>query len=349
MTDLVSLPPELITHVLRNLDFKTLATVAQTCRWINRIAYEALLWQKLLRNELKKKRKWDLQVEQLKKVSRKDCSLLLRDMNKYMTDIKETHALLAFRGATRGNKRGIIVADRVLQYTGPVIGGDRAVRGSVPFPTNPMHSLCAIFEPAQCSIVQPHFDAQRRCEYVARWSRSAYFEVTIDNVDGAEEGVWPGDCVAIGLASKKFPLLGKQPGWDVHSYGYHSDDGRVFHGKSTEGKPFGPLFGPGDVVGCGISLTSHRIFFTLNGQFLGSPFAAKAENLPLHPVVGLDSIYPCKVNFGETQLSFDPETVPSALHCTSPTMQAAGAVRDAFLAALECFVLPSPATDVAVV
>ena len=58
-------------------------------------------------------------------------------------------------------------------------------------------------------------------------------------------------CVAIGLASKEFPLRGLMPGWDSLSYAYHGDDGHCFHG-SGEGRDFGPTFGSGDTVGCGI-------------------------------------------------------------------------------------------------
>ena len=38
------------------------------------------------------------------------------------------------------------------------------------------------------------------------------------------------ECAAIGIATKHFPLYGKFPGWDQHSYAYHSDDGNKFHG-----------------------------------------------------------------------------------------------------------------------
>lgn len=32
--------------------------------------------------------------------------------------------------------------------------------------------------------------------------------------------------VSIGLCKEAFPTVGKQPGWDRHSWGYHGDDGR---------------------------------------------------------------------------------------------------------------------------
>jgi hypothetical protein len=42
--------------------------------------------------------------------------------------------------------------------------------------------------------------------------------------------------------------LGRLPGWEAHSYGYHGDDGHAFHGSGT-GRSFGPGFTTGDVVG----------------------------------------------------------------------------------------------------
>ena len=34
----------------------------------------------------------------------------------------------------------------------------------------------------------------------------------------------------IGLATNKFDNETKFPGWDYDSYGYHGDDGALFHG-----------------------------------------------------------------------------------------------------------------------
>lgn len=57
-------------------------------------------------------------------------------------------------------------------------------------------------------------------------------------------------------------------GWDKTSYGYHGDDGHSFSSSGT-GKPYGPTFTQGDVVGCLLSLYDHTISYTKNGLYLG--------------------------------------------------------------------------------
>ena len=154
---------------------------------------------------------------------------------------------------------------------------------------------------------------------------TSYFEVTIGNVGGrgqGEEGEEPwmppdvaamGSCVAVGLSTARFPLLGRMPGWDAASYGWHSDDGKRFH-RTGVGMRFGPAFGAGDTVGCGVDFSSTvpasehrvdaphlragRIFYTLNGAFVGYAFTGVDVRAPLWPAVGVDSPHPLTFNFG---------------------------------------------------
>ena len=64
-------------------------------------------------------------------------------------------------------------------------------------------------------------------------------------------------------------------------------------------------------------MSSRRVFFTLNGAYLGPAFVAKPLQLPLYPVVGIDSFSPVKLNFGAEPFAFDVAEVPAALHATS--------------------------------
>lgn len=137
----------------------------------------------------------------------------------------------------------------------------------------------------------------------------AYFEVTVEHPHPS----WPpapGSCVAVGICNQHFPLATTLPGWDTNSYGWHSDDGHVFH-ASGHGAPFAERFQPGDVVGCGIDMlpclptddagfspSAARIFFTRNGRMEGYAFDELDVSRPWFPVVGLDSPCPVSLNTG---------------------------------------------------
>lgn len=116
------------------------------------------------------------------------------------------------------------------------------------------------------------------------------------------------DCVAVGVATSTFNLRSRMPGWDIASYGYHGDDGGIFHGSGDMMRRFGPSFGEGDTVGCGIDYISRGIFFTLNGDFLGYGWTnVDLEFLQqdLYPTVGVDTNFPVECNFGERPFCFD--------------------------------------------
>ncbi len=88
---------------------------------------------------------------------------------------------------------------------------------------------------------------------VPRQRRLYYFEVTI--LEAGERGR-----IGVGFSDKGFKM-GKQPGWEPGSYGYHGDDGKKFHANGS-GEAFGPQFGAGDVVGAGLHIQRQEIFFT---------------------------------------------------------------------------------------
>jgi len=132
-----------------------------------------------------------------------------------------------------------------------------------------------------------------------------------DNEGGNEESL-DAECVAIGLSTSRFRPAAKMPGWDAHSFGYHSDDGGIFHGAGDMEREFGKTYGVGDTVGCGIDY-SHgdgggAIFFTLNGEFLGYAWtnvAAISLGEDMYPTVGVDSNCPLEINFGSHPFTFD--------------------------------------------
>jgi hypothetical protein len=133
------------------------------------------------------------------------------------------------------------------------------------------------------------------------------------------------DCIAIGLATSKFDARHKMPGWCAHSYGYHGDDGGIFHGAGDMLREFGPRFGNHHhnhdnndidessytgptVVGCGMDYANQGIFFTLNGTFLGYAWRGICFDTPLYPTVGVDSNQPLEINFGHRPFRFNVTT-----------------------------------------
>ncbi len=120
------------------------------------------------------------------------------------------------------------------------------------------------------------------------------------------------ECTAVGLANEYFALHSRMPGWDSCSYGYHGDDGGIFHKTGHMLREYGPTFGAGDVIGCGIDYHKRAIFYTHNGKSLGYAFTSLTDReleKDWYPVVGIDSKSFIKCNFGQTPFLFDLEAM----------------------------------------
>ena len=119
------------------------------------------------------------------------------------------------------------------------------------------------------------------------------------------------DCVAVGVSTSYFQSDRRMPGWDGQSYGYHGDDGGIFHDSGRMERPFGPEYGPGDTIGCGLDYVRGGIFFTLNGDFLGYGWIGvdfvHNPDIDLYPTVGVDTNCPLACNYGERPFMFDLE------------------------------------------
>lgn len=109
-------------------------------------------------------------------------------------------------------------------------------------------------------------------------------------------------CVAVGISIPEFTDSTRMPGWDIFSYGFHGDDGGIFHGKGDMLRVFGPTYNVGDTVGCGVNYENGGIFYTLNGEWLGYAFLNEKYILDgkvdLFPTIGIDSNHPLACNFG---------------------------------------------------
>ncbi|CEJ94716.1 hypothetical protein VHEMI10231 [[Torrubiella] hemipterigena] len=128
-----------------------------------------------------------------------------------------------------------------------------------------------------------------------------YFEVQI--LSGKRDDTY----IAIGFSTKT-ASIDRPVGWEPESWGYHCDDGRCFTGQKI-GRPFGPTFGTGDVIGCGINFRDRTAFYTRNGVKLGTAFQEVLRG-KLYPSVSLKKPgEQISVNFGQTPFVFNIDDV----------------------------------------
>jgi SPRY domain len=155
-------------------------------------------------------------------------------------------------------------------------------------------------------------------------TKRAYYEVTIlPTSDDANAGTtastsntttttpYATDCLSVGLSRSEFSLTdGGPPGWDEYSFGFHGDDGGLFHDNGgrvlrRQYYPNAP-FQPGDTIGCGIDYEYGTIFYTVNGLFTGHAFDLTDQQLAYawYPTVGIDTNHPVRFNFGQTAFRY---------------------------------------------
>lgn len=127
-----------------------------------------------------------------------------------------------------------------------------------------------------------------------------YYEVTV--VSKGKEGL-----ISIGFSGPKVPL-NRLPGWEPESWAYHGDDGMTFQSTSP-GKPYGPKYSSGDVIGCGVNFRTGYAFFTKNGNHLGKAFEG-IKGTQLYPSVGIKKPQEhLRANFGQTPFIFDIDSM----------------------------------------
>ena len=121
-------------------------------------------------------------------------------------------------------------------------------------------------------------------------------------------------CSHIGIGfCRSTVTLNKLPGWEPESWGYHGDDGYTFCCQGV-GKPYGPTFSTGDVVGCCINFRKGVAFYTKNGVELDTAFRDLTFDTPgktntkgdFWPAVGFRTPGEhLRLNFGQKPFIFD--------------------------------------------
>ncbi|KAI9770213.1 MAG: Ankyrin repeat domain-containing protein 44 [Geoglossum umbratile] len=128
-------------------------------------------------------------------------------------------------------------------------------------------------------------------------SKSFYFEIEV-----LDEGT--SDIIGIGLATEGSPRIG-MPGWRSTSWGYHGDDGKIFHGAYWGRDYADQTYGKNDFVGCLYDFEKKELSFTHNGTVLGTAFQDVYGRL--FPVIGLGRGSKVQVNFGKSEFKYKEE------------------------------------------
>jgi hypothetical protein len=122
-----------------------------------------------------------------------------------------------------------------LAFDGDVLGYNRTVRANSSLASK-FHVAVFATETRPAKLSRSSKDFRRY--YVVGVAASGYFEASIsarEHSHAVARRLRGEDVVAIGLVSDRFPLVGRQPGWRGRSYGYHGDDGRLFHHSGEVG------------------------------------------------------------------------------------------------------------------
>ncbi|KNC98840.1 uncharacterized protein SPPG_05814 [Spizellomyces punctatus DAOM BR117] len=115
--------------------------------------------------------------------------------------------------------------------------------------------------------------------------------------------------LSFGLATKPYSSF-HHIGWDAHSIGYHTDDGRVYHGAFAKGIKYDTdleLAGVqrGTVLGCGYDAGVGSVYFTRDGRFLGT--AGEGIWGELYVAVAAIRAWKVEVNFGKRAFVYHPK------------------------------------------
>jgi hypothetical protein len=265
------LPSDVIDIVLSLVDASTLARLCCVSRLLRSLAGEPAHWRGLVAEAASANIGWHVTAVQLAMLGKHRAAALLADAawcppRPYLSGTL-AHWPPALARVVPSESWFTIDDDgcTLALAANARRGIDRVVRCEPALPTAPYTCLRAKRVPEvarRTNLRQLRAGADRSTQCFPQFeveleALAGYFEVTVGSPpEGSAVG--PLDCITVGLASAAFPLTGKQPGWDGSSFGFHSDDGHLFHGSGQHMYSTARRWSVGDVVGCGISLLSHK-------------------------------------------------------------------------------------------
>eukprot|EP01129_Flabellula_baltica_P004387 TRINITY_DN1520_c0_g3_i2.p1 TRINITY_DN1520_c0_g3~~TRINITY_DN1520_c0_g3_i2.p1 ORF type:complete len:1020 (+),score=229.46 TRINITY_DN1520_c0_g3_i2:61-3060(+) len=104
-----------------------------------------------------------------------------------------------------------------------------------------------------------------------------------------------GTSPVIALVPTTFSNFRDHPVWQSTGFGYIGETGKIFCSGSI--KRFGPVLRQGDTAGIGINYSTHEVFFTVNGKFIGSVSDSSGDD-PYKLMIVLQPHNRARVNFG---------------------------------------------------